>query len=196
MLSQSDGKRRGELQGKRRKNVKRRRTTRSEPAPSFLAIDFETANYSRDSACAVGLVRVENLRIVRREHHLIRPPSAWFVFTYLHGIAWEDVVYEPTFEGLWPSIAPLFEGVDFLVAHNAPFDRSVLRACCEAAEVECPDIPFECTVKTARRVWDIFPTKLPDVCSHLDIPLRHHEAASDSEACARIMIEALKGEGG
>ncbi len=165
---------------------------RGKKAPAFLAIDFETANYHRDSACAVGLVRVEGLEIVRKRHYLIRPPSSWFVFTELHGIAWEDVVYEPNFEGLWPTIAPLFEGVDFLAAHNASFDRSVLRACCERAGIPLPETPFRCTVEEARRVWSIFPTKLPDVCAHLDIQLNHHDAASDSEACARIMIEALR----
>jgi DNA polymerase-3 subunit epsilon len=153
----------------------------------FLAIDFETANYGRDSACAVGLVRV-----VRKESHLIRPPSSEFVFTYIHGITWDDVVYEPSFEGLWGSIEPLFSGVDFLVAHNASFDRGVLRACCEAAGVPYPDLPFRCTVRAARQAWGVRPTKLPDVCDYLGLALDHHDAASDSEACARIMIAALE----
>ena len=159
---------------------------------NFLAIDFETANHGRDSACAVGLVRVEKKAIVRKESHLIRPPSREFVFTYIHGITWDDVVYEPTFEGLWGSIEPLFSGVDFLVAHNASFDRGVLKACCEAADVPYPDLPFRCTVRAARQAWNVRPTKLPDVCAHLGLTLRHHDAASDSEACARIMIAALK----
>jgi len=158
----------------------------------FLAIDFETAAYERDSACAVGLVRVENLAIVKKEVHLIRPPSSNFIFTYIHGITWDDVVYEPTFEGLWGTIEPLFAGIDFLAAHNASFDRSVLKSCCLRAGVDYPDIPFRCTVRAARQAWDVFPTKLPDVCDHLSIALDHHDAASDSEACARIMIEALK----
>ena len=33
---------------------------------NFLALDFETANYYRDSACALGLARVENDKIVER----------------------------------------------------------------------------------------------------------------------------------
>ena len=33
----------------------------------FVAIDFETADAKRDSACAVGLVRVESGRVVYRE---------------------------------------------------------------------------------------------------------------------------------
>jgi DNA polymerase-3 subunit epsilon len=83
-------------------------------------------------------------------------------------------------------------GVDFLVAHNASFDRGVLYGCCESARIEIPNLEFQCTMKLARQLWNIHPTKLPDVCRHFDIPLNHHEAGSDAEACALIMIEALK----
>jgi DNA polymerase-3 subunit epsilon len=30
------------------------------------------------------------------------------------------------------------------------------------------------------------------VCRHLGIPLNHHDALSDAEACARIAIEAAR----
>ena len=40
---------------------------------SFVAIDFETANYSRGSACSVGLTRVEGGNIVEKIHRLINP---------------------------------------------------------------------------------------------------------------------------
>jgi DNA polymerase III subunit epsilon len=30
------------------------------------------------------------------------------------------------------------------------------------------------------------------VCEHLQIPLNHHNALSDAEACARIVLEAEK----
>jgi len=76
---------------------------------NFLALDFETANYYRDSACALGLVRIENNKIVDRTSFLIRPPYKYFVFTYIHGITWEDVENEPTFEQYWKSIKPFFE---------------------------------------------------------------------------------------
>jgi DNA polymerase-3 subunit epsilon len=54
-----------------------------------------------------------------------------------------------------------------------------------------PDIPFRCSMVTARRTWGIYPTKLPDVCRHLRISLNHHDASSDAEACARIMMRAM-----
>lgn len=158
----------------------------------FLAIDFETADYQPDSACAVGLVRVEEGEIVKREFHLIRPPRPHIHFAYLHGIEWEDVKDQPDFAGVWPKMAAMMDGVDFLVAHNAPFDKGVLNACCHSAGIRPPEIRFECTVKTARRVWGIYPTNLPAVCRHFGIPLNHHDAASDTEACAQIMIRAME----
>lgn len=156
----------------------------------FVAIDFETADYGRDSACAVALVRVEGSRIVAREHRLIRPPRQEIVFSYLHGITWNMVKDQPAFGGIWPELAPLLEGADFLCAHNAAFDRGVLATCCTAARVATPELPFRCTVQAAREVLGIFPTKLDHVCRTLGIPLRHHEALSDAEACARIMLAA------
>ena len=45
-------------------------------------------------------------------------------------------------------------------------------------------------VRLARAQWRIYPTALPDVCRHLRIPLRHHDAKSDAEACARIVLAA------
>jgi DNA polymerase-3 subunit epsilon len=156
----------------------------------FVAIDFETANRDADSACAVAIVRVENLQIVHRQVCLIRPPRRHFEFTYVHGISWRDVADQPTFADIWPRLAPLLENAEYLAAHNARFDRAVLRACCAMAGLPAPDVPFTCTMMLARHTWRIFPTKLPDVCRHLGLSLNHHDPASDAEACARILIAA------
>jgi DNA polymerase-3 subunit epsilon len=161
----------------------------------FVALDFETADYGRESACAVALVRVQGHRVVAREHRLVRPPSGEFAFTWVHGITREDVEREPVFGDLWPDLAPMLEGASFLAAHNAPFDRGVLRACCEGAGLAVPALPFLCTVRLARSVWDVYPTRLPDVCRRLGLPLRHHHAGSDAEACAGIVLRALHEKG-
>ncbi len=155
---------------------------------NFTAIDFETADNGRDSACAVGLARVEGGKIVRTAHRLIRPPRRDIVFTYIHGITWEQVENEPLFAGVWPDLAPFFAGIDFIAAHNAPFDKGVLRACCAAAALGVPPQPFTCTVQLARKELGIKPATLSNVCHHLSIPLKHHNALSDAEACAKIMI--------
>lgn len=158
----------------------------------FVAIDFETANHGRDSACSVGVVVVQSGRIVRRLHRRIRPPSRQFLFTYIHGLTWRDVEDAPPFDGVWRELAEELAGAAFIAAHNAPFDRGVLQACCARYGLMPPPQPFVCTVRLARMQWSLRPAKLPDVCRHLGIALSHHQADSDAEACARIVIAAQR----
>ncbi len=122
---------------------------------------------------------------------LIRPPTREFVFTGIHGLTWNDVRQAPTFADLWPGLSTALADADFVVAHNAAFDRGVLHACCATYGLEPPSLAFRCTVKLARERWNIRPTRLPDVCNRLRIALQHHDAGSDAEACARIVLAAL-----
>jgi DNA polymerase-3 subunit epsilon len=158
----------------------------------FTAIDFETADYGADSACALALVRVEGVRIVSRALFMIRPPRSRFAFTHIHGITWARVRGERPFAEVWPEIEAGLAGSAFLAAHNAPFDRGVLAACCAAAGHAPPALDFHCTVRLARRAWSLSRANLPAVCAHLGIALNHHDPASDAEACARIVIAARR----
>jgi len=162
-----------------------------DPTAAFVAIDFETADHGPDSACAVGVVRVEGLQVVRREVALIRPPRSRVLFTHIHGLTWDRLKDAPPFADVWPQLAPVLDGAVALVAHNASFDRRVLLACCEAAGLPAPAVPFVCTVHVARKTWKLRPNNLPSVCRRLGIGLLHHDAGSDAEACARILIAAL-----
>ena len=169
--------------------MRRRPATRS---GRFAAIDFETADYWRDSACSLAVVLVEGVRILDTAYFLIRPPRRQFVFSGLHGITWAHVNDKPTFREVWPRVRRLLRGVRFLAAHSAGFDRSVLLECCRTNGLSPPDLKFLCTVKLAREAWGIRPTRLPDVCRHLRIPLQHHQAPCDALACANIVIAAQR----
>jgi len=46
--------------------------------------------------------------------------------TKITGITNEQLATAPTFGEVWPEIAPHFEGVKYAIAHNLPFDRSML----------------------------------------------------------------------
>lgn len=159
---------------------------------TFLAIDFETANRYPNSACSVGLVRVTDGDIVDRKTLLIKPPYEYFEFTDIHGISWNHVKKKPTFKEVWKKMEKYFDGIDFAVAHNAPFDKRVLQSCCSTYGIASPDVEFRCTVRLSRSVLKIKPANLANVCRELFIPLNHHDAGSDAEACARIMIEVLQ----
>lgn len=161
--------------------------------PSFIAIDFETANNYRDSACAIGLVRVENGDIVAREMRLIDPkvPFEWFCIN-VHGLTEKDVIDAPLFNEVWEELAPFLEDAEFIVAHNARFDKSVLYKSCDRYNIPHPKHNFTCSIKAAKHCWKLPSYTLNKVCSHLDIELNHHEALSDATACAEIMIRAHK----
>ena len=159
----------------------------------FVAIDFETADYGPDSACAVALVRVEGSRIVQRSYFLIRPPAGTLCLLLSARHYLGD-------GGRGADLRGIVAGTCSRCWRTCSFCRpttppSIAGCCTPAAPPTAssrPGLPFLCTVKLARQTWKLFPTKLPNVCDYLGIPLDHHNAASDAEACARIVIAARK----
>lgn len=158
----------------------------------FVALDFETADYKRDSACSVGAVRVEGGRVVKKVYRLIRPPRHTFTLSWVHGLTWADVKDEPSFREVWRDISSVFTGVDFIAAHKADFDRAVLVACCGRARLRPPDIEFVCTVNIARELLRFRRAGLEYVSKSLGVPLDHHHALSDAYACARIVLAGAR----
>ncbi|GAA2012192.1 hypothetical protein GCM10009799_45670 [Nocardiopsis rhodophaea] len=165
-------------------------------ADTWTAIDFETANHDRGSACAVGLVRVADGAVVDRYSTLIRPPRPVDFFTRhntaVHGITAADVADAPH----WPEVRDRildFAAGGALVAHNAAFDISVLRGACAHTGQGWPPLDYACTLALARRTWRELPNhRLPTICAHIGHPVtRHHRADADAEAAARIAIAAM-----
>ena len=158
----------------------------------IVALDFETADYRADSACALGIVTIEDGQIVKSDARLIRPPRKQFTFTYIHGIAWNDVKNEPEFGEVWDDFSGHWADADYLVAHNAPFDRKVLFTCCGRSNRPLPAAPFLCTVRIARAHWNFDKANLAYVSERLGIALKHHDAGSDALACAAIAAQAVQ----
>lgn len=162
--------------------------------PTFVALDFETANRRPDSPCALGVVVVDRGRVVGRHKWLIDPETDDFHFSYIHGITAADVADAPTFAEVWPEVRPLLRAGP-LAAHNARFDIRVLRATCEwyGLRVSVPRVL--CTQAAATRLYPARGQRLPDVCRRLRIRLDHHEPLSDAHACARILTRATRDHG-
>lgn len=163
----------------------------------FTVFDVETPNAWNDRMSSVGITLVENRRIVKRFSTLINPETAFDPFNIsLTGIRPADVADKPNFPDLWPSLRPLLEfGV--LCAHNAPFDLRVLSACLQDYGIAWKrERPYVCTVRLSRRCYPNLPDhRLDTVSRALGIPLRHHIASSDSDACAGILIRCLGFDG-
>ncbi|PKQ67565.1 exonuclease domain-containing protein [Labilibaculum manganireducens] len=161
---------------------------------NFTAIDFETANGQRNSACSLGLVRVENGVIVESKDWLISPPEMYFhpMNVSIHGITEEDVMNEPSFNYIWEEVEDYLHG-KMVIAHNASFDLSVLRACLETYNIRFPEFDYLCTVQISRNIWPNMPNHKLNTMAHLfDIPLKHHDALEDTLACAKIAIKACE----
>ena len=77
----------------------------------FVAIDFETANQDRDSACEIAVCVVKNNEITECKSWLIRPPVLWFDpwNNSIHGLSEQDVADKPKFNKLWKELKPYFE---------------------------------------------------------------------------------------
>jgi DNA polymerase III subunit epsilon len=160
----------------------------------FTAIDFETANSSNASACAVGLVRVRGGRIVDRTGWLIQPPPGHDAFFELnigiHGITAADVRGAMTWSRQLGEIAA-FAGDDVLVAHNAGFDMAVLRRASEVTGDICPPYRYLCSLQVARKTYELPSYRLPSVAAAVGfLDFAHHDAVADALACAHIMIDA------
>jgi len=161
-------------------------------ALDFVAIDFETANSSPASPCAVGLVRVQDAQIVESLSMLFRPPSPhnWFHPGNIgvHGIKPEDVADAPEFEEVLPELLLFTQGLP-LIAHNASFDMGVLTKTAEHIGFDLPNLNYACSLKLARKTYNLESYRLNAVAYAIGHEeFQHHDALADSDACARIMI--------
>ncbi|KAA5539917.1 DNA polymerase III subunit epsilon [Roseiconus nitratireducens] len=159
---------------------------------NFTAIDFETANHRRDSACQLAAVVVRDGKIADKRMWMIRPDPFFFSpgNIRIHGIKPADVQREATFGDLWSEIADFVAG-DCLIAHNAPFDVGVLMGCLQRHECEIPELHFSCTRLIARETWpDRRRFGLKPLAQWLGVDFRHHDALEDSIACAKVLLAA------
>lgn len=158
----------------------------------YVAIDFETANEKRASACAVGIAVVEGGEVAHKKAWLIRPPEMRFnpINISIHGIRPTDVERAHSFPDLWPHLLHYLEG-KVVIAHNAPFDISVLRHTLEFYELGRPRFDYSCTYAIAKRVWPGLSTHgLGAVAAHLGLTMTHHDPGDDAEAAANIVLRA------
>ena len=158
----------------------------------FVAIDFETATFDKSSACAIGIVTVENSIIVEEYYTLIRPPHNQYFWRNIqvHGIQPHETEHEADFDFLFPEIYNRLEGRT-LVAHNESFDRNVLKGTMAyyGLDYDAHQLPFrwECTCKIYRRKG-YKPASLNACCSRKGIELNHHHALSDAIGCAKLYM--------
>ncbi|WP_291277874.1 exonuclease domain-containing protein [Galactobacter sp.] len=165
----------------------------------FTAVDFETANGFRGSACAVGLVRVRDGAVAETARWLIKPPQGYDHFdarnVQIHGIHPEDVEAAPRFAEVYPQLQA-FLGDDVFVAHNAAFDTGVIQAGLQVSGASVSAVDSVCTVKLARKTYTLASYSLPFAAAAAGFDLEdHHDPLADALACAHIGIDVTARSG-
>lgn len=166
---------------------------------NFTAIDFETANSKRASVCAVGMAKVRNGQITEKISWLIKPPAGFDHFDdrniAIHGIKGSDVENAVSWVESAAHIRE-FIGDDIVVAHYAPFDKSVWQQASEWSGINFGDFHWFCSRDLAKSHLALQDCSLPKVADELGIVgLNHHNAESDAMVCAEIVLAIAKRAG-
>lgn len=155
----------------------------------FWIVDSETTGkeHGKDKAVEVGGVLIEDGKIVKHYESLINPgipipPEA----SAIHHLVDHMVQDAP---GIDAALQPILEeDVDFIVAHNAGFDKGFL---------DLGDQPWLCTWKLANKVFKEAPSFGNQVLRYyLGLPdpvygLYPHRALYDSEVTAQLFLRIL-----
>lgn len=161
----------------------------------FSVIDFETTGTSpkNSRAIEVGIVRIENLKIVDSYQSLINPGQYIPPFiTSLTGISNEDIYDAPSFDEISQDIKNFIDGT-ILVGHNLPFDFAFLKGEFDRAEIILPELKQVCTLKLSRNLFPELKSKaLGSMVKHFRIRHRDvHRALGDATATAKIFLKIL-----
>jgi len=161
---------------------------------NFTAIDFETANRKRSSACSIGLAKVRDGKVVDTYHQLLKPEPEVFEYINIatHGITPEMVKDAPNWMDVWDKVESWIDD-DVLVGHNVCFEQSVINQTMALYGFPPPDFDYLCTFYMARINYPRrLRYRLDDLC--LDIlgkRVNHHDALEDALACAELAIHHI-----
>ncbi len=156
----------------------------------FLVVDTETNGRAGEDCelTEVGAVLVGGGELHDRWETLVgaRAPLSRAIQRFTQ-ITQQMVDAAPAAEAVLPDLADQLDG-RVLVAHNASFDRRVLRQAFGRAGLAWPDPPVLCTVALARRFAPLVrQRRLAALADALGIDVETtHRALADAETCARV----------
>lgn len=159
----------------------------------FVVFDVETPNRANSRISAIGITIIEKSKIVDEYYTLVDPEAHFDNFNIkLTGITEEAVKNSPTFPEIWTEIEPYMSS-GILTAHNAVFDMSVLKRCLNDYCITWKEsVSYLCTVQIGRKLLPGMSHSLNVMCEYYGINLNHHHAASDSRACAEILLRYIQ----
>lgn len=161
---------------------------------SFVAFDIEMPSQHKPRISAIGITAVEKGEITEKAYYLVNPESEFDPYVIdLIGITPEMVANKPTFPEIWEKIKDVMSrGV--LVAHGAPGDMKTLCGCLKSYDIKWKEkAQYICTCRVGLEKYPEYEHhSLNYMCEQIGFPLEHHYALSDSEGCARLMLDYIE----
>lgn len=159
---------------------------------NFSVLDVETATPQRHSICQIAICTVRDGQILGTKSWYVRPPNNEYndFNRRIHHISPKQTADAPDFAELWQDELKGYLDGELILAHNAAFDIDCLQKVLAYYDIPQPILWFGCTVQFFRALMAGLPNyKLSTLCELFEIPLNHHDASSDAEATAQLILK-------
>lgn len=150
---------------------------------AFIDVETTGGNSGRDRIIEIGIVRVENNKVVKKFNQLIDPDTYLPPeISRLTGITAIDLEKSPTFRNVIDDVEAILDDCVF-VAHNARFDYAFVKAEFRRLGRKLNNRQL-CTVRLSRQLFPDFERhNLDEVIARFGIKIKHrHRALDDATA--------------
>lgn len=162
----------------------------------FICFDLETTGLSpkAERITEIGAVRIHGGEITERFNTFVDPEKPIpQKITELTGITDEMVRGAPKEEEAVRAFFQFCGENAILVAHNADFDTSFLRAACGRHEMAFPYVYIDTVAMCRAMLRDIRNCKLDTVAKYLKLkPFNHHRASDDAAVLGEIFLNLVQ----
>lgn len=162
----------------------------------YICFDLETTGFNAksDKIIEIGAVRIKN-NVIQDEFCTFVDPKIPVPerITEVTGITSDMVKGAPTEEVAIKNFIDFCKESPVLVAHNANFDVSFIKAATKRLNIDFSFTYVDTVPMSRALIMSIKNHKLDTVAKFLKIPkFNHHRASDDARALAYILIELLK----
>jgi DNA polymerase-3 subunit epsilon len=170
-----------------------------------VCFDTETTSNFNGYAVSIALIlyNIDEEKVEDSFYQLINPlADISYDAQEVHGISYDDIKNEETFESLEKRISSFFERSDMIVGHNIDFDLKVIEREYDRLNKLNPSTfqPYFCTMKMGKETVQALDVRgklkdprLEEAVTYFNIPEKgdYHNALVDTEMCLEVFKHLL-----